>query len=120
MGRQAVQRFLSYLAVAGHVAASTPSQALSAILFLYQQVLKQDIGWLHDIVRAKQPQRLPVVLTQDEVAKVLRQLSGVTWIMGTLLYGAGLRLLECLRLRVTDLDFSSQQIVVRDGKGQKD
>jgi site-specific recombinase XerD len=71
MGLQEVQQFLSHLAVAGHVAASTQSQALSAILFLYQQVLKQDIGWLHDIVRAKQPQRLPVVLTQDEVAKVL-------------------------------------------------
>jgi integron integrase len=120
MGLQEVQQFLSHLAVAGHVAASTQSQALSAILFLYQQVLKQDIGWLHDIVRAKQPQRLPVVLTQDEVAKVLRQLSGVTWIMGTILYGAGLRLLECLRLRVTDLDFSYHQIVVQDGKGQKD
>jgi len=120
MGLQEVQQFLSHLAVAGHVAASTQSQALSAILFLYQQVLKQDIGWLHDIVRAKQPQRLPVVLTQDEVAKVLRQLSGVTWIMGTLLYGAGLRLLECLRLRVKDLAFSYHQIVVRDGKGQKD
>ena len=120
MGLQEVQQFLSHLAVAGHVAASTQSQALSAILFLYQQVLKQDIGWLHDIVRAKQPQRLPVVLTQDEVAKVLRQLSGVTWIMGTLLYGAGLRLLECLRLRVKDLDFSYHQIVVRDGKDQKD
>ena len=88
MGLQEVQQFLSHLAVAGHVAASTQSQALSAILFLYQQVLKQDIGWLHDMVRAKQPQRLPVVFTQDEVAKVLRQLSGVTWIMGTLLYGA--------------------------------
>jgi integron integrase len=120
MGLQEVQQFLSHLAVAGHVAASTQSQALSAILFLYQQVLKQDIGWLHDIVRAKQPQRLPVVFTQDEVAKVLRQLSGVTWIMGTFLYGAGLRLLECLRLRVKDLDFSSHHIVVRDGKGQKD
>ena len=92
-------------------------QALSAILFLYQQVLKQDIGWLHDIVRAKQPQRLPVVLTQDEVAKGLHQLSGVTWIMGTLLDGAGLRLLERLRLRVQDLDFASHPIVVRDGKG---
>src|SRR5713101_9415874 len=107
MGVQEVQQFLAYLAVEGHVAASTQSQALSAILFLYQQVLKHDIGWLHDVVRAKQPQRLPVVFTQDEVAKVLRQLSGVTWIMGTLLYGAGLRLLECLRLRVKDLDFSS-------------
>src|SRR6266705_6926904 len=102
MGAQEVQQFLSHLAVEGHVAASTQSQALSAILFLYQQVLKQDIGWLDEVVRAKQPHRVPVVLTQDEVAKVLRQLSGVTWIMGTLLYGAGLRLLECLRLRVKD------------------
>ncbi len=92
MGVQEVHQFLSHLAVEGQVAASTQSQALSAILFLYQQVLQQDIGWLHDVVRAKHPQRLPVVLTQDEVAKVLRQLSGVPWIMGTLLYGAGLRL----------------------------
>ena len=120
MGVQEVHQFLSHLAVEGQVAASTQSQALSAILFLYQQVLQQDIGWLHDVVRAKYPQRLPVVLTQDEVAKVLRQLSGVSWIMGTLLYGAGLRLLECLRLRVKDLDFAYNQIVVRDGKGQKD
>ena len=120
MGGQEVPQFLSHLVVEGQVAASTQSQALSAILFLYQQVLQQDIGWLHDVVRAKHPQRLPVVLTQDEVAKVLRQLSGVPWIMGTLLYGAGLRLLECLRLRVKDLDFAYNQIVVRDGKGQKD
>ena len=102
------------------MAASTQSQALSAILFLYQQVLKHDIGWLQDVVRAKQPQRLPVVLTQDEVAQVLRRLSGISWIMGTLLYGAGLRLMECVRLRVKDLDFAYNQIVVRDGKGQKD
>lgn len=120
MGVQEVQQFLAHLAVEGHVAASTQSQALSAILFLYQQVLKQDIGWLHDVVRAKQPQRLPVILTRDEVAAVLRHLSGTPWIMATLLYGAGLRLMECLRLRVKDLDFAYNQIVVRDGKGQKD
>ena len=120
MGVQEVQQFLAYLAVEGRVAASTQSQALSAILFLYQQVLKHDIGWLHDVVRAKQPQRLPVILTRDEVAAVLRHLSGTPWIMATLLYGAGLRLLECLRLRVQDLDFAYNQIVVRDGKGQKD
>ena len=77
MGVQEVHQFLSHLAVEGQVTASTQSQALSAILFLYQQVLQQDIGWLHDVVRAKHPQRLPIVLTQDEVAKVLRQLSGV-------------------------------------------
>jgi integron integrase len=120
MGVQEVQQFLAYLAVEGRVAASTQSQALSAILFLYQQVLKHDIGWPHDVVRAKQPQRLPVILTRDEVAAVLRHLSGTPWIMATLLYGAGLRLLECLRLRVKDLDFAYNQIVVRDGKGQKD
>ncbi len=120
MGVQEVHQFLSHLAVEGQVAASTQSQALSAILFLYQQVLRQDIGWLQDVVRAKQPQRLPVVLTQDEVAQILRRLSGISWIMGTLLYGSGLRLLECLRLRVKDLDFAYNQIMVRDGKGQKD
>ena len=120
MGAQEVQQFLSHLAVEGHVAASTQSQALSAILFLYQQVLQHDIGWLHDVVRAKQPQRLPVVLTRDEVAAVLRHLSGTPWIMATLLYGAGLRLMECIRLRMKDIDFAYNQIVVRDGKGQKD
>ena len=82
MSRQEVQQFLSHLAVEGHVAASTQSQALSAIMFLYQQVLKQDIGWLGEVVRAKQPHRVPVVLTQDEVAAVLRHLSGTTLIMG--------------------------------------
>ena len=120
MGGQEVQQFLSYLAVEGHVAASTQSQALSAILFLYQQVLKQDIGWLDEVVRAKQPQRVPVVLTRDEVAAMFRHLSGTAWIMATLLYGAGLRLMECIRLRVKDVDFSANQIVVRDGKGHKD
>src|SRR5215510_3744705 len=120
MGRQEVQQFLSHLAVTGHVAASTQSQALSAIMFLYQQVLKQDIGWLDEVVRAKQPHRIPVVLTQDEVAAVLRRLSGTTWIMATLLYGSGLRLMECIRLRVKDVDFFYNQIVVRDGKGRRD
>ena len=120
MGVQEVQQFLTHLAVEGRVAASTQSQALSAILFLYQQVLKQDIGWIDEVVRAKQPQRVPVVLTQDEVAAVLRHLSGTTGIMATLLYGAGLRLMECICLRVKDVDFAYSQIVVRDGKGHKD
>ena len=120
MGVEEVQQFLSHLAVQGNVAASTQSQALSALLLLYQQVLKHEIGWLHDVVRARQPQRLPVILTQDEVARVLRQLTGIPWMMGTLLYGAGLRLMECLRLRVKDLDCAYNQIVVRDGNGQKD
>ena len=120
MGLQEVQQFLTHLAVEGHVAASTQSQALSALLFLYQQVLKQDIGWIEEVVRAKPPQRMPVVLTSDEVAAVLRQLAGTPWIMATLLYWAGLRLMECVRLRVKDVDFAYHQIVVRDGKGQKD
>jgi integron integrase len=120
MGVQEVQQFLTHLAVEGRVAAATQSQALSAIVFLYQQVLKQDIGWIDNVVRAKQPHRVPVVLTQDEVAAVLRHLSGTTWLMATLLYGSGLRLMECLRLRVKDLDFAYHQIVVRDGKGQQD
>jgi integrase len=102
------------------VAASTPRQARRAILLLYQQGRKHASGWWHDMVRATQPQRLPVVCTQDEVATVLRQLSGVPGIMGTFRSGAGLRRLECRRLRVTALDVSSHHIVVRDGKGQQD
>ena len=120
MGGREIQEFPSYLAVEGRVAASTQSQALSAIVFLYQQVLKQTIGSIDDVVHAKQPHRIPVVLTQDEVRAVLAHLSGTTWIMATLLYGAGLRLLECLRLRMKDVDFTYNHIVVRDGKGRKD
>jgi site-specific recombinase XerD len=120
MGVREVQQFLTYLAVERHVAASTQSQALSAILFLYQVVLEQDIGWIDEIVRAKQPHHLPVVLTQDEVRAVLQHMSGSPRIMATLLYGSGLRLIECLRLRVKDLDFTYNQIVVRDGKGHQD
>jgi integron integrase len=108
------------LAVKEHVAASTQNQALSALLFLYNEVLKQELENFDDIVWAKKPKRLPVVLTRDEVQAVLRQLSGTNWIMASLLYGAGLRLLECLRLRVKDIDFGYRQILVRDGKGEKD
>ena len=106
MGAKEVELFLSDLAVNRHVAASTQNQALSAILFLYQEVLKQDIDWLDDVVRAKKPQRLPVVLTREEVKAVVGRLSGALWIMANLLYGSGLRLMECLRLRVKDIDFS--------------
>jgi site-specific recombinase XerD len=120
MGVQEVPQFLSHLAVAGRVAASTQRQVWSAILFLSQQVLKQDIGWMDEVVRAKQPHRVPVALTQNEVVAVLQHLSGTTWIMATLLYGAGLRLLACIRLRVKDVDFSYNQIVVRDGTGYRD
>src|SRR2546428_7535810 len=120
MGAPEITRFLSSLAVEGNVAASTQNQALSAVLFLYRDVLDLDVPWLDGIVRAKRPQRLPVVLTRDEVRAVLRRLEGAPRLMAYLLYGAGLRLLECCRLRVQDVDFASNQIVVRGGKGDKD
>jgi len=120
MGAEEVTRFLSSLAVDGHVAASTQNQALSALLFLYRDVLEVDLPWLDGIVRAKRPQRLPVVLTRDEVRAVLQRLEGVPRLMACLLYGAGLRVLECCRLRAQDVDFDANQIVVRGGKGDKD
>jgi integron integrase len=120
MGADEVTRFLSSLALHGRVSASTQNQALSALLFLYQEVLQQDLPRLDGIVRAKRPSRLPVVLTQAEVQAVLAHLRGTPRIMATLFYGAGLRLMECARLRVKDVDFASNQILVRDGKGQKD
>jgi integron integrase len=120
MGAAEITRFLTSLAVESRVSASTQNQALSALLFLYREVLEQDIPWLDDVVRAKRPQRLPVVLTRGEVRAVLERLDGAARLMGVLLYGAGLRLLECARLRVKDVDFTSNQIVVRAGKGDKD
>ena len=103
MGKPEVEQFLSHLAVERNVAASTQNQALSAILFLYKEVLEKDIGWLDDMERAKRPARLPVVLTAAEVRAVLAHLEGRPRLMANLLYGAGLRLMECVRLRVKDL-----------------
>lgn len=120
MGGAEITRFLTSLAVDGKVAASTQNQALSALLFLYREVLEQDVPWLDNVVRAKRPRRLPVVLTREEVRAILEHLDGVPRLMAILLYGAGLRLLECARLRVKDVDFGSNQIVVRGGKGGKD
>jgi integron integrase len=120
MGQKEVQEFLSHLAVQEKVAASTQNQALNAIVFLYREVLQQELGWMEDIEWAKRKQRLPVVLTKEEAQAVLRQLEGTKWLMVSLLYGAGLRLMECLRLRAKDVDFGYNQIVVRDGKGNKD
>jgi site-specific recombinase XerD len=108
-----VTQFLTSLAVAGHVAASTQNQALSALLFLYREVLEQDFPWLDNVVRAKGAQRLPVVLIRAEVRAVIQQLQGVPRLMALLMYGAGLRLLECARLRVQDVDLASNQIVIR-------
>lgn len=120
MGAAEVSRFLTALAVDRQVAASTQNQALAALLFLYKNVLDRDPGWLDDVVRAKRPQRLPVVLSLQEVHALLAALDGVTWIMGMLLYGSGLRVMECLRLRVKDVDFVRGEMLVREGKGDKD
>jgi len=120
MGAAEIEAFLSHLAVGRNVSGSTQNQALAALLFLYKQVLGVNLPWLDDIVRAKKPKHLPVVLTRDEVARVLEELSGVQWLVANLLYGAGLRLLEALRLRVKDIDFARGEVLVRDGKGQKD
>jgi integron integrase len=121
MGAPDVTTFLTSLAVDGQVAASTQNQALSALLFLYKEVLEVDLPWLDAIVRAKRPVRLPVVLTRVEVRGVLQRLDGVPHLMACLLYGGGLRVLECCRLRVQDIDFATNQIVVRGGgKGDKD
>lgn len=115
-----VSEFLTDLAVQKKVAASTQNQALCAIVFLYKEVLKTPLGEFENLTRAKKPEKLPVVFTQEETKQVLLQLSGAHWLMGQLLYGSGLRVMECIRLRVKDIDFGYNQIVVRNGKGQKD
>src|SRR3990167_7110023 len=117
MGASEVTTFLSWLATDRNVAAATQNQALAALLFLYKAVLERDLPWFDDLVRAKRPVRLPVVLSEAEVRKLLEQLDGVTWLMASLLYGAGLRLQECLTLRVKDVDFAYRQMLVRNGKG---
>ncbi|MDQ2695160.1 MAG: integron integrase [Pseudomonadota bacterium] len=120
MGKPEIEAFLTHLAVRGNVAASTQNQALCAILFLYKEVLDTPVEWLDGVTRARKPARLPVVLTPDEVRAILARLDGSRWLMAALLYGSGLRLMECLRLRVKDLEFSRREITVRDGKGQRD
>lgn len=121
MGAREINQYLSHLAVRHQVAASTQNQALCAILFLYREILKQEPGDLSSgLVWAKKPKHLPEVFTPQEARAVLRQLAGAYWLAGTLMYGAGLRLIECLRLRVKDADFAYRKITVRDGKGQKD
>jgi integron integrase len=120
MGEPEINAFLTHLAVKEHVSASTQNQALAALLFLYRHVLSREVGDLGQVVRARKPTRLPVVLTREEVKAVLSHLQGDKWLMGSLMYGAGLRLMECLRLRVQDIDFARNEILVRDGKGGKD
>jgi integron integrase len=120
LGPDEISAFLSHLAVRRQVAASTQNQALSALLFLYREVLAQPIAWVDDVERAQKPKRLPVVFTRDEVKAVLGHLRAEMWLMASLLYGSGLRLMECMRLRVKDVDLAQLQIIVREGKGAKD
>ena len=120
MAEPEINAFLTHLAVKQKVSASTQNQALSALLFLYRHVIGREVGDLGEVIRARKPKRLPVVMTQEEVKAVLGQLTGDKWLMAGLMYGAGLRLMECLRLRVQDIDFRANQITVRDGKGFKD
>jgi integron integrase len=120
LGAEAVEQFLTALAVKGNVAASTQNQAKSALLFLYREVLQVELPWLDGIVTARRPQRLPVVLTEAETAQLLAHMTGTTGLVARLLYGTGMRILEAVRMRVKDLDLSRGEIVVRDGKGAKD
>ncbi len=120
MAEPEINVFLTHLAVKEKVAASTQNQALSALLFLYRHVIGREVGDLGQVIRARKPSRLPVVLTRDEVKALPANISGNKWLMASLVYGSGLRLMECLRLRVQDIDFSSNEILVRNGKGAKD
>jgi len=120
MGGDQIVKFLEYLAVERNISASTQNLALNALVFFYQQVLRRSLGELDDFTRAKRPRRLPVVLTREEIASLLGQLKGTRWLMAAFQYGTGMRLMECIRLRVQDVDFSYQQVFVRAGKGMKD
>lgn len=120
MAEAEINQFLTHLAVTEKVSASTQNQALAALLFLYRQVIGREMGDLGEVIRARKPERLPVVMAREEVKAVLANLTGDKWLIAALLYGAGLRLMECLRLRVQDIDFSRNEILVRDGKGAKD
>jgi integron integrase len=120
MGEAEIRAFISHLAVDKHIAASTQTVALSALLFLYRDVLKQELPYVANIERAQKPKRLPLVFTREEVKRILANLDGTHWLIAGLLYGSGVRLMECLRLRVKDIDFTYAQITIRDGKGEKD
>ena len=120
MGAEQINEYLTHLAVERHVSASTQNQALAAILFLYRVVLVEEVPWLTELVRAPRRERVPVVLTRDEVRRLLGEMSGTAQLLARLLYGTGMRVLEGLRLRVKDLDFETGEVVVRAGKGNKD
>ena len=120
MGAAEVTQFLTHLAVEGHVSAATQNQAFNALLFLYKRVLEKDIGPIQGVTRAKKPKRLPVVLNREEVKLIFAQLSGTLLLICRLLYGSGMRLFECLQMRVKDIDFTRHEVLVREGKGDKD
>jgi len=120
MAEPEINHFLTHLAVVEHVGPSTQTQALSALLFLYRHVIGRAVGELDDLVRARKTRRLPVVLTQDEVKAILSRLDGDRWLIASLLYGSGMRLTECLSLRVQDIEFTRAELTVRNGKGGKD
>ena len=120
LGATDVESFLTHLAVVGKVSASTQNQAKSALLYLYKEVLELELPWLDNVTQAKVPQRMPVVLTQAEVQAVLSRMDGTMWLIASLLYGSGMRIMEVLRLRVKDVDFERREILVREGKGFKD
>ena len=120
MGVPEIEAFLTHLAVDHNVAASTQNQALSALIFLYREVLQQELSGKIDAIRAKTPQRVPTVLTKEEAQRIIAQISGTCLLPVQLLYGSGLRVLECVRLRVKDLDFARREVTVRAGKGMKD
>ncbi|MEJ2363031.1 MAG: integron integrase [Gammaproteobacteria bacterium] len=120
MGAPEVEAFLTHLAVNRKVSPSTQNQALSAILYLYKQVLKVELPWLQNVIRAKTKKYIPVVFTRDEVKRLLAQFDGTYWLLFSLIYGAGLRISECARLRVKDVDFHYKQLLIRDSKGNKD
>ncbi len=120
LGESDIISFLQYLAVNRNVAASTQNQALNALVFFFERVLKRKIGQMEGFTRAKRPKQLPTVLSRTEMARLLEQMQGTKWLMASLLYGTGMRLMECVRLRTQDIDFEYQQIIVRNGKGQKD
>lgn len=120
LGELEVELFLTRLATDGQVAAGTQNQALAALLFLYREVLKLELPWMESVVRAKRPSRVPTVLSREEVTRLLALMDGQTGLMASLLYGTGMRLLECVRLRVKDVDFGRNEITVRNGKGGKD
>ena len=120
MGAPEVEAFLSMLAVRDNVAANTQNQALSSLLFLYREVLRIELPWMESVTRAKRPKKLPVVLSPDEARRLLSLMDGQPQLMASLLYGAGMRLMECVRLRVKDVDFARGEILVRNGKGGKD